>query len=390
MVLALVFGFWLSGVAYAGLLSRVTGRGLDNFQVAVAVAVLWPLVYFIFSKSHFIPRSPSAGRLTALIVFMIFGLVSASVSPEPLSSFEYFCITFSAFLLALQFNTNLTDRQFEQGLKLYSFLTTSLLVLYALHSYKSGVRLGDELRSMGSNAIAVMCVSAIVAAIAFRTKMVRYLIMAAGITVLYLTGSRASAIFMLVSVSVISITGVKTLSTRGKLALACSLLVVCLVAAMHYESIDQHVETFFAVHDKWRGVGTGATGRQFAWKATWQLFLDSPITGVGFRAHERLLKIATSSHNGYLALLAETGFFGFSSAVFLIFSGIAVLWKNAGQGAFIPRHGILFGMCTGYLLLGVFERYLFNIGNATSLLFMVGIMAYRSEAEESEGLRPPV
>jgi len=386
--LVLVFGLWLSGVVCAGVLARVIGNGLDSFQVSMAAAVLWPLAYFAFSRNHFLPKSPGKSRLAAMYVFMVFAALSVAVSPEPWVSFAYFCITFSAFFITLQFNTNLTDSQFTQGLKLYSFLSTLLLVLYAVYYFKSGVRLGDELKSMGSNAIAVMSVSAILTAITFRTKIVRYSIMAAGITILYLTGSRASALFMIISLSISSLIAIKTLSARGKIALAGFVLTFFIVAAVYYESILQHMETFFAVHDKWRGVGTGATGRQYAWRETWELFLGSPITGVGFRAHERLMRSATSSHNGYLALLAETGFLGFSSAVYLILSGIAVLWQNAKNGKLINQQGILFGMCMGYLFLGLFERYLFNFGNATSLLFIMGIMAYRSDVEDISQAEP--
>ncbi|MEQ1795347.1 MAG: hypothetical protein ABL970_14280, partial [Nitrospira sp.] len=38
---------------------------------------------------------------------------------------------------------------------------------------------------------------------------------------------------------------------------------------------------------------------------------------------------------------------------------------------------ILLGLCVGYLLLALFERYLINVGNPTSLLFLLCIMQPR-------------
>ncbi len=63
---------------------------------------------------------------------------------------------------------------------------------------------------------------------------------------------------------------------------------------------------FFQLDDPDRGLSTGATGRTEVWKIAWNLFLQNPILGVGFRAHEKYPGLSASSHNGYLALLVET------------------------------------------------------------------------------------
>jgi len=99
---------------------------------------------------------------------------------------------------------------------------------------------------------------------------------------------------------------------------------------------------------------------------------------VGFRAHEFLLKADSSSHNGYLATLAEVGILGFFGVLFLVARGLSLLWVGSREPGPGFSQSILFGLCVGYLLLAVFERYLINVGNPTSLLFLVAIMRPRA------------
>jgi len=110
------------------------------------------------------------------------------------------------------------------------------------------------------------------------------------------------------------------------------------------------------------------------------------VLGVGFRAHEFLLKTDSSSHNGYLATLAEVGILGFLGVMFLVMRGMRLLWTGSREPGPGFSQSILFGLCAGYLLLAVFERYLINVGNPTSLLFLVAIM--RSRAMEGSVANP--
>ena len=63
-----------------------------------------------------------------------------------------------------------------------------------------------------------------------------------------------------------------------------------------------------------------------------ELFVRNPVFGVGFRAHEFLLKADSSSHNGYLATLAEVGILGFLRG-FCSWScaGCAFLWTGSRE-----------------------------------------------------------
>ena len=146
------------------------------------------------------------------------------------------------------------------------------------------------------------------------------------------------------------------------------------VTIVYGDLVFKSLDRFYALSSADRGLGSGASGRVEAWKWTWDLFVRNPVLGVGFRAHEFLLKVDSSSHNGYLATLAEIGMFGFLSVLFLIVRGMHLLWAGSREPGAGFSQSILFGLCVGYLLLAVFERYLINVGNPTSLLFLVSIM----------------
>jgi O-antigen ligase len=107
---------------------------------------------------------------------------------------------------------------------------------------------------------------------------------------------------------------------------------------------------------------------------TWELFLRNPVLGVGFRAHEQVLNVGSSAHNGYLATLAEVGIVGFLAVAFLVVRGFRLLWVRSEDPEWMFGSSVLLGVAVAYLLLAVFERYLMNVGNPTSLLFLLCIM----------------
>jgi O-antigen ligase len=63
------------------------------------------------------------------------------------------------------------------------------------------------------------------------------------------------------------------------------------------------------VSDPYRGLGTGASGRDRNVEFGLELFLEHPLAGVGFGRSERLASeaVGVGIHNGYVALPAELG-----------------------------------------------------------------------------------
>ncbi len=378
----MVLGVWLTGVFAASLFGRLdAGREAIISIVWIGTAVVWPLAYFMVSRCRFVPDSLSFIGTVAMLLFGTFSVLSSFFSPVALLSAGYVVLTLLGLWLALQFNTNLDAEQYEQGLKIFAVLTTGLLVGFAWYDYVPGTRLGTGKNILNPNTIALVSTSVFVGAMAIRTLALRFVVMGVVATVMVLTSSRAAAIAVLMGLTV---TGWLRLRSHGRPVLlfaGVGLLLVAGTVVLYGGQVYETLDRFYSLSAADRGIGSGATGRVEAWKWTWELFLSNPIIGVGFRAHEFLLRVDSSSHNGYLATLAELGLIGFLAIACLIARGLRLLWVRAQEpeGGFVPS--LLLGLSVGYLFLAVFERYLINVGNPTSLLFLLAVMQPQGEAD---------
>lgn len=370
-----MLGLWLSGVFAASLFGRADAATYRSIGMAVlGAAIVWPLGYFLFSRSRFIPRALSPVSSIALAAFGLFCILSSFVSPLGFDSAGYAVLTMLACWVVLQFNTSLDVVQLERGLKIYSFLMTGLIVGFALYDYVPGTRLGSGKSILNPNTVALVAMSPFLTAMAIRLKPARFVLMALLGTVIALTGSRAAAVAAIIGLIVCSMLRLRTLSARNLLALALCFVMGGIAVIVWGDPLLQAVDKFFAIHDRHRGVESGASGRFETWVVVWNLFLSHPFLGVGFRAHEMLLKINTSAHNGYLALLVEIGLFGFVAVLWLAFSGVRVRWQLAKDGVHGYTSSVLLGLSCGFLALAMFERYFINVGNPTSLLFLLSIL----------------
>jgi O-antigen ligase len=371
----LVLGLWLTGV-FAASLGGWLDAGHDGMtsMVLLATAVVWPLSYFALGRCHFVPQSMSPAATGGLALFGMAAALSSIMSPVALLSTGYVVLTLAGIWLALQFNSNLDADQYEWGLKIFAVLTAILLVGFAWYDHVPGTRLGNGKNVLNPNTIGLVSVSVFLAAMSFRTWVLRLTVMGAIAGIIVLTSSRAAAVAAMVGLAMIVWLRLRA-SRQPVLLLAGIGLILAVGVTIAYGDVMYRVlDRFYALSTADRGISSGASGRVTAWKWTWELFVHNPVLGVGFRAHEYLLKADSSAHNGYLATLAEVGLLGFLGILFLVVRGLHLLWVGSREPESGFSQSILFGLCVGYLLLAVFERYLINVGNPTSLLFLVSIM----------------
>jgi O-antigen ligase len=161
---------------------------------------------------------------------------------------------------------------------------------------------------------------------------------------------------------------------RGRVAfaLACAALLCTVLLLTYYDAVESWVSSLFYLNDRYRGLGTGFTGRVDAWQEALDLFLRNPAFGVGFRMHERYMTTLSSAHNGYLSLLAEVGVVGTIPVLGLALWGGWRLLRTALAGDEMAILG--FSFFAGYAVLVVFERLFLNMGNPTSILAWVFLM----------------
>lgn len=386
----LILGLWLTGVFLTSLGGWLEhGRGSMVSMVPLGMAIVWPLVYFAVSRCRFVPRALPFGASFALALFALTSALSTFMSPVPLLSIGYVVLTLVGIWLALQFNSNLTGDQYEQGLKVFAMLMAGILISFAWYDYVPGKRLGTGRDVLNPNSIALVSASVLLAAMSIRALALRLVVMGPIAGIIVLTSSRAAAVAAVVGLATIVCL---RLRVNGKPVLrfaGVGLLFGTVLALLYGDALYRALDEFYALSSADRGLGSGATGRTAAWKATWEMFLRNPVLGVGFRAHEQFLKIDSSAHNGYLATLAEIGIIGFLGVLFLVGRGARLLWEAAHDSEQKFSSSLLFGLCVGYLLLAIFERFLINVGNPTSLLFLLCIMRPdfnemdRAEADEA-------
>lgn len=370
-----VLGLWLSGVFVTSLGGWFEhGHGTTLSMVLLGASIVWPLVYFAVSQCRFLPHSLPFGAGMALTLFALTSALSSFMSPVPLLSVGYVALTLGGIWLALQFNSNLTGEQYEQGLKVFAVLMTAILVCFAWYDYVPGKRLGTGKDVLNPNSIALVSLSVLLAAMAFRTLAWRVACMAPVAGIIVLTSSRAAAVAAVGGITMIVWLRLRANGKPVWRLAGIGLLLVGVLALAYGDVLYRVLDQFYALSTADRGLGSGASGRTAAWKATWEMFLRNPLLGVGFRAHEQFLKVDSSAHNGYLATLAEVGIIGFLGVVYLVARGLRFLWVSTGSSERLSSSSLLFGLCVGYLLLAVFERFLINVGNPTSLLFLLCIM----------------
>lgn len=379
----LVLGLWLTGVFVGSLFGNVEGRRNHTYEAIMLASILWPSGYFLFSRSRFVPGGFNPGTIASLILFGLFCGLSSFVSHAPLESVQYTVLTILTIVVVLQFNTSLNAAQYETGMKVYALLGSVLVCGFALYDHAPGVRLGGGKGILNPAAFALITASVFLTAMIIRRVIVRIPILIAMGTVIYLTGARASAVAVLIGLAVTLVARRRIAQASGYTVLFLCIFVGGALAAYYGDAVLRGVSDFFAIQDRHRGLESGGSGRLETWKATWNLFLANPILGVGFRAHETVLKVNTSAHNGYLALLAEIGLIGFVSVLFATVSGMRNIWRRNQDHSQTFSYSVLLGLACGYFVLAMFERYFINTGNPTSLLFLLSILGPTYSYNES-------
>lgn len=383
-----VCGLWLSTMFTVVMLSAVL-KPPRNFAagavaaetmgsaIALLVAVVWPGLYLVFSARR---RSESRLRLSVGIAvgcFVLCCLCSIFFSPNPAMSAAYLVLTLAAgwvcYRFALDFHAN--PERMAAAFRLYAPLVTLQLALFSYVEFVPGYRLGEGRGLMEPATIGLNALSGVLASMAYRSNLIRLPLITALLAIIYLTQSRAPALAALFGLGTIFLSRFRHQSLSRKAAALLTLIMACGFSLAFSDVLWPLVERFLALNDEHRGLAAGGSGRLLIWQDVWRVILEHPFLGVGYRMHEGFLRIGTSAHNGYLALLAEIGFFGFIAAIFVIFGSLlrAVMSTRATAES-VPTQSILLGFIASGLFVGIFERFLINTGNAFSVIFILAVL----------------
>jgi len=371
---ARALGLWLFTV----LAASFSGDFLfpEDFSSRAALllaAIVWPFFLLVLSGQFLRFRFHGLAMPLALTGFFLCAFASCAVSVQPWLSIAYVGLTLVAALVVLHLNAILSSEDYATGFRWYSGLAAALMLGFLSYFHEPGVRFGLT-AGISPNAIALISISIALCGMSFKGLVVRAVILAIVGAVIYATGSRTSAVATVAGISLFFLLDKRQSAGRRYAIISLLAGAGTILAFAHSQEMWAAINSFLLLDDPYRGIGTGLSGRTVAWGEAWRLFLQSPLVGVGFRAHEPLMRYATSSHNGYIALLAEVGIFGFLFALaILVIGGIRLVsyYQKAEREA---TPGLLLSIFIAYLLLAGAERYFFNAGNPTSLLFMLTVM----------------
>jgi O-antigen ligase len=133
-------------------------------------------------------------------------------------------------------------------------------------------------------------------------------------------------------------------------------------------SIGKTFDGLFMLDDKYRGVSSGASGRNDLWAAAIKLWEAQPVFGVGFKGHTLLMPDEMPAHSAYIGMLADTGAIGLASYLLMVSPAIYFVFKPFQR---FPDYPLWATIILTYMLYGFFEFRAFSFGNTYSVIFIL-------------------
>lgn len=163
--------------------------------------------------------------------------------------------------------------------------------------------------------------------------------------------------------SVLELRGSRLVTALG--TLVAVLIVLLLFSSPIVDTVTSAVSNTLRIDDPTRGVDTGLTGRTTYWAEAGDIWLKHPLFGVGFHQHTMYTSYETPAHMIYLAMLADTGIFGFMWYVSLLG------WSLVGALSIgdTRSRNVALGTIISYVGIGFFDTHGLGSANPVSLYF---------------------
>jgi len=344
----------------------------ENQEIGQFFSLVWVFPFLVFLYGDRFLLGP-VFRLRRYFLFWLFFFVLAilfgtAFSSHPYIALSYLLATVLAFIIAAGF-WEIGESNISRGLELYAILAGFSLFLFLGFYYTPGSRLG-ELRN--PNTVGLISMGVAITSLIIRRRMICIIILAVSCFTIIASGSRAA--FLSTSVAFLAYALFLIPKwTPIRIAILCSIAALILLILDHfYLSFYRWLFDSLYLYDPDRGLASGLSQRVIVWQETFDLWKQHPLLGIGYRTHEMYVFSKSSAHNGYLALLAEVGIIGVAPIILLITYSLWVLLENARKGHHLSRLG--FALMIGMLIEAVFERYLINMGNPTSIMFLLFLL----------------
>lgn len=310
------------------------------------------------------------GILVASGALFVMLAVSSILCEDPLRSLGYTLLSLLVFLASAGI-WELLDSGIQRSVFLYSVFGSVITGYIYWNAPEYSAAFQGRLSFEGShpNHLGLVAFGVLGAALFVPNVYLRWILVGLNLLVIAAAQARGSFLAAIAAISVRALllycTDAKMRSRRTVL-LAAGACIGASAILTQWDWVRAAVNDLFLLDDRYRGLGTGFTGRIEAWEEAFELFRANPVFGVGFRMHERYMSSLPSAHNGYLSMLADTGIMGsLATLALLVAAGFRVTrMALAGSGQAILAASFF----AGYCVIAMFERFLINIGNPTSVL----------------------
>ncbi len=359
-VIAIVYGAWLFSLSVA---FHLQAENKILLELVLLMGVIPASLQAVLLPVDTRGNAPGMWFLWAFLsIFLLSYMVNECTWEDLVNLFNVLFV----FIIGILIASSTEPRLIARIAGAYAVMQTP----YLLYVNMTGEYIWGRLHAGSQpNLWGLLSVNVVVGAFALRSRLLQAACLSVAFLTLYNAQARGSMVAIMPTLFIFVYhwyVHEKNVDISWKLIMAYALIVVFFSIGAFYS--DVVVNDILRLNDPYRGLQSGATGRDEAWAEALNLWFNSPLLGVGFRKHEDLMIFTDlSSHNAYIAMLADTGFVGFLAYMaFLICSFFAAIRGVADN----KLRMFMVAVIASYMFTGLFERRAINVGNSFSITFI--------------------
>jgi len=367
-----VIAFWMHSFVVATDILGYQNTRLPRFYFILLGAGV-ALIVFITLSRPICASMPKSLWVGVLILNLAIALSYIANGVRYESSFMLGNMVSSWLMfIALYCIATRTEISVRVTLIIYCVLTSALLPFILAKSEMRWGRLFPI--DFHPNFVGMIALISLLGALGVRSKIGALGLAALPIYTMWIVSSRASILMACLAAAMTGLISMRrarhraAMRTIALVTLACILAASALLGGPVRHAIDYLGEDVFLVNDKYRGVGSGGSGRTQLWAAALDLWLENPIFGVGFKGHQLLMPDGMQAHNAYLMVLADMGLCGILGYLLVVCVPFYYLFRRGNALSDYPQRAII--MLT-YVAYGLLEPHGFGFGNPYSIIFFL-------------------
>ena len=253
---------------------------MDALQI---VALIWlPTVGIIAAQGEFLFGPIFSQRLSVLFLTtasLVAIIASALMSSDPPRSLAYVAAA-TVGLISCAGLWRLIGSRITDCISLYAIVGTAFVTYTLFYGPRIQGRLSISLTAH-PNYLGLIAFGLLMCSLMVQSRLLAACMIAVNVTAIIATESRGSLVAACLGVLVFFTVKI-TRAHKGRAAftLTAISLVVALTLIVYRDVIEVSVSSLLFLNNKYRGLGTGFTGRLDAWHEAFDLFLSNPWFGV--------------------------------------------------------------------------------------------------------------